>query len=201
MNRTQALAIAVIGGLAVTNVAQMVRISGLEGRVRVLEEQAMQVSERQARGWRGAGRTRVVDQPLSGLAQSLNRPPPPTGTSPGEEDIAGMVKQEAQRLETERRERGREVWLANMKGEIADFSAEEGLSPEQTTELQDMTEDFFLAMTDMRHAIYDGSLDAAQAREDMKVFREEHQNRLVEMLGEESARQLQRRVGRGMRGR
>ena len=91
MNRTQALAIAVIGGLAVTNVAQMVRISGLEGRVRVLEEQAMQVSERQARGWRGAGRTRVVDQPLSGLAQSLNRPPPPTGTSPGEEDIAGMV--------------------------------------------------------------------------------------------------------------
>ena len=104
-----------------------------------------------------------------------------------------MVKQEAQRLETERRERGREVWLANMKGEIADFSAEEGLSPEQTTELQDMTEDFFLAMTDMRHAIYDGSLDATQAREDMKVFREEHQARLIDMLGEDGAQRLQRR--------
>ncbi|MCO4744861.1 MAG: hypothetical protein KC912_08730 [Proteobacteria bacterium] len=107
-------------------------------------------------------------------------------------------EQEEMRRDAEaRRERGRDIWLANMRDEVESFAIEENISVEDTEKLKAYTEDFMLTLTDFRRAIYEGDVSPEQGREEMKVFRAEHEERMTEILGHEGYTALQARVGAG----
>lgn len=195
MDQVKLVSIGAVVVLAGVVAWQWVTIAGLEGRLAALE----------TRGPESAGPAEPARNPAehSPLVTALRDgvPAPSAGAVAEREAIAELVAEETRRAEDERRERGREVWLANMQAEIETFGEEEELSPEVVERLQLYGEDYLLTLTDFRRAIFEGDISPEAGREEMKAFRTEHEDRMVELIGDEAFVRLQRRIGRGGRRR
>lgn len=197
------------GGLLLAIIAlQGIRIAGLEGRLAVLEAASLDAAQAQAgrsplgpKGWKA--RMRNGDDGSAGTATVRSSP----GTVPDQDvraitpEIVETVKDQLREEEMERRERGREMWVASIREEIEDFGAEENLTDEQIQKAQAYAEDYLLTISDFRRSIWEGEISPEAGRDEMKAFGEEHEQRMNDLLGEETYGRLQPRIGRGRGGR
>ena len=111
-----------------------------------------------------------------------------------EEDLEKLIMSTSERQREERYQRWQEIGEEHLKVTIKEFSDEQGIDDSQSEALVSMIQGWHEDRRYLREGVMDGSLSVLEMREEMKASREQLNEDVDALLGEEMAAALWERM-------